>query len=253
MATATAMAMGGWMTTMAQTTGMGAPLLSVALARRRHPPRRPPPPCPSPSLGAAAATASRRPPLWMRGSSAPRCRFPPALSDALEGLLLMSGSSPGAAPGASILSGAGGSLRGASFGTGSHTGGVSVGGGSHIGGVSVGGGSSVGGVVEAMVNMSVAVEGVVPVGAGGDDEGARRERVLCGKRATPSSGSEHSSGFTEESGADTTPSADAMDDAAGHGGGGERAWDRGGKGVPPDGSRRSKRISAASMSMDMEL
>eukprot|EP00168_Porphyra_purpurea_P001434 TRINITY_DN1174_c0_g1_i4.p3 TRINITY_DN1174_c0_g1~~TRINITY_DN1174_c0_g1_i4.p3 ORF type:complete len:243 (+),score=84.77 TRINITY_DN1174_c0_g1_i4:317-1045(+) len=184
------------------------------------------------------------------GTSVP---LSPALSDALEGLLLMSGSSPGAAPGASILSGAGGSLRGASFGTGSHTGGVSVGGGSHIGGVSVGGGSSVGGVVEAMVNMSVAVEGVVPVGAGGDDEGARRERVLCGKRATPSSGSEHSSGFTEESGADTTPSADAMDDAAGHGGGGERAWDRGGKGVPPDGSRRSKRISAASMSMDMEL
>jgi len=184
------------------------------------------------------------------GSSVP---LSPALSDALEGLLLMSGSSPGAAPGVSILSGAGGSLRGASFGGGSHLGGASVGGGSQFGGVSVGGGSSVGGVVEAMVNMSVAVEGVVPVGAGGDDDGARRERVLCGKRATPSSSSEHSSGFTEESGADTTPSADAMDDAGGEAGGGGRSWDRGGKGVPPDGSRRSKRISAASMSMDMEL
>lgn len=163
----------------------------------------------------------------------------PALSDALEGLLLMSGSSPGAVPIAGSRGGGGGGHLAASLGGGSQL------------GVSVGGPSSVGGVVEAMVHMSVAVEGVV---------GARHERVVCGKRATPSSCSDRtdrSSGFTEESAADTAPSADAMDDASAADGGtaGEgRGWDHGGKKAQPtEPPRRSKRVSAASMSMDMEL
>ncbi|GAB0491649.1 hypothetical protein MMPV_002903 [Pyropia vietnamensis] len=155
----------------------------------------------------------------------------PALSDALEGLLLMSGSSPGAVPIAGTRGGGGGGVG--------HLAVSSLGGGSQLGGVSVGGPGSVGGVVEAMVHMSVAVEGAAAA--------ARHERVVCGKRATPSSSSDRtdrSSGFTEESAADTMPSADAMDDATTTADGGE-----GGGG----GASGTRRISAASMAMDMEL
>lgn len=130
----------------------------------------------------------------------------PALSEALKRLLLMSCSTPWAV---SVAGSRGSGSEGGAVG--SHTLSASLGGGSVGGGIgSVGGGggggsahgantgspdSSVGDVVEAMVHMRATMEGAAAA--------SRAKRVACGNCATTSSSSDRSSGFTEESAADT--------------------------------------------------